>query len=777
MAKLPQAIDYGARPNLGVNRLDRPSVGGVDLSEALNTAVTTFDSVMKERKAKEDRLNYGLARNEIQKADLEARDELAEDQDWATHDERYSTSFKTKRDEIMARYGLSQHDSAILSSESDLIGTQGRISVGGAARKIEVKQGIAKYKSGQSEARMMLDMATDGPSRNNIVLGQLDVIDAAEEAGYLDAIQAQSEREAMTQDFALSSIQQMSKRDQIRILSASLAYRKGYSAELGEFSGEIIKASETHGIPAELIAAQIQQESSGDPNAISKAGAQGVMQLMPDAATELGVTDRFDPGQSIDKGTQYLAKQLKRFEDPAEALAAYNWGSGNLLEAKDKYGDDWLAHAPQETKDYVAALLPVWESAGEIKTNGKFDTGSGPLTAEAIRNGEGTDSIADFLHGDTAAKMLAAAKGSDVEDNAREASQNGLDLADRLFPESHEKRMDWIKRNLTGKVREYAETNAEQMNNSRIAIKARANVETMDDTMKAINAGTAEEPYTKDMIDTDAYTALDYGQQKLIDAAITAKLSGTRHAPDGDTHISPRKDGLKSLDDWRNLPDYEIEGELGPLPATETKETANLDSPEWALALDETAQATLKGTQKLIIAGKHAQLDSGGRTQIQIVSNSLDALKYGGVTDEKKRAAIKGRLLIEFDRKIREKQNSFTPPKTLNANDTMKIWNQMLIGDGEIDVFWGGSETVSTLIMTTDQLEEAFSPLGDAKAMALPPAQDKLLGGYGNSVYDYLLQKQKSFTKTGTEEDLSRAWFAYKNGMSTEEINRRLKGE
>ena len=70
MTQLPQDIDYGGRRSLSVNRQDKPEMGGVVLAEALSTAVTTFDGVMKERKAKEDRLNYGLARNELQRADL-----------------------------------------------------------------------------------------------------------------------------------------------------------------------------------------------------------------------------------------------------------------------------------------------------------------------------------------------------------------------------------------------------------------------------------------------------------------------------------------------------------------------------------------------------------------------------------------------------------------------------------------------------------------------------------------------------------------------------------
>jgi len=92
----------------------------------------------------------------------------------------------------------------------------------------------------------------------------------------------------------------------------------------------IAAASMAYNLDEDLIRAVIQTESSYNTNAVSSAGAQGLMQLMPGTAASLGVTDPFDAQQNIFAGTQYLKKQIERFGDVRLALAAYNTGPSRV---------------------------------------------------------------------------------------------------------------------------------------------------------------------------------------------------------------------------------------------------------------------------------------------------------------------------------------------------------------------------------------------------------------------------------------------------------------
>jgi len=115
-------------------------------------------------------------------------------------------------------------------------------------------------------------------------------------------------------------------------------------------------AASKYGVPANLLSAVAQQESGFNPKAVSPAGAQGLMQLMPATARGLGVTNAFDPAQAVDGAARMLRNLTNRFGSTELALAAYNAGPGAVL----KY--DGIPPYP-ETQRYVRNVLSLMKAA------------------------------------------------------------------------------------------------------------------------------------------------------------------------------------------------------------------------------------------------------------------------------------------------------------------------------------------------------------------------------------------------------------------------------
>ncbi len=126
------------------------------------------------------------------------------------------------------------------------------------------------------------------------------------------------------------------------------------------FSRQIAEVAREHRVPVALLHAVITIESAYDPNAISKAGAVGLMQLMPATAKRFGVYDRRNPSANLEGGTRYLRHLIELFDMKLElALAGYNAGENAVA----KYGNQIPPY--EETQNYVKKVLQLYSKSSD----------------------------------------------------------------------------------------------------------------------------------------------------------------------------------------------------------------------------------------------------------------------------------------------------------------------------------------------------------------------------------------------------------------------------
>src|SRR6266849_295597 len=138
------------------------------------------------------------------------------------------------------------------------------------------------------------------------------------------------------------------------------------SADYGTYCREIAEAAARYAVPERLIWAVIRVESGFDPRAVSRQGARGLMQLMPETAAILGVRDAFDPRENIHAGARHLRALIERFRyDLPLAIAAYNAGEKPVVAFRG------IPPYP-ETREYVTRVLRLYGApiAWELQGSG-----------------------------------------------------------------------------------------------------------------------------------------------------------------------------------------------------------------------------------------------------------------------------------------------------------------------------------------------------------------------------------------------------------------------
>ena len=173
-------------------------------------------------------------------------------------------------------------------------------------------------------------------------------------------------------------------------------------------------ASRKYGISADLLKAVAKAESNFRPDATSKCGAMGIMQLMPGTAKMLGVTDAYDPEQNIMGGADFLKQMLDKFGgDVRLALAAYNAGPGNVV----KYGG---VPPFSETQNYVKTVTG-YLGDGAISAGSVYYRGlsSGRYLSEKGADSAGLSSFAGNLSQMMLMKIIEMQMNSSSDDDKK----------------------------------------------------------------------------------------------------------------------------------------------------------------------------------------------------------------------------------------------------------------------------------------------------------------------------------------------------------------------
>ena len=185
--------------------------------------------------------------------------------------------------------------------------------------------------------------------------------------------------------------------------------------ETPEMNVIIDEAASEFGVDPDFVRAVIKQESGWKPRSVSSAGAQGLMQLMPQTARGLGVTDSFDIRQNIRGGTKLLGQLLQRYDGEMErALVAYNAGSARADQDRSKW--------PKETKRYVPAVLSHYKNIKQGKDKGQ----SIPAPAPAQPRGPAMMNGVQLGPTREAAAKLAQQEGKEPIDSILFGGKDGI---------------------------------------------------------------------------------------------------------------------------------------------------------------------------------------------------------------------------------------------------------------------------------------------------------------------------------------------------------------
>lgn len=408
MATLPQAADYGPRVQLVSSRIDRPGEGENAVAEALERAAATFVNMAIEHKQKDDALSYAHAKNEYLIADIQERDKLQDDQNFATHNRRYTEAMKGHYERLFPTV-RSQRDRGLFDAEARLMNARGVVAVGDNARTKEIDWNVAELARHGEALQGVIMAASDAQTAQDGMLAYLEHANSLLTKGFLD----ETTHQASTQGFVTSTAEKrliaMDPKLREVLLERSITMAKTRGEPItreqifaGEGSGsiadflpldervtmlEVTRKGNEHDDTMEQAYAVFDAVTSRytDPSKVQAAAAEAGKGLDPDVRTALNTLT-----------TQYRQNSVAREAMERDDIMT---AAGNLMDAgqdpESMNGDLWGKLLPAQRESLVAE----WTSRLSRDGFGRTDTMYTPVDPAAehivgpdgeILMGEGT---------------------------------------------------------------------------------------------------------------------------------------------------------------------------------------------------------------------------------------------------------------------------------------------------------------------------------------------------------------------------------------------------
>jgi len=440
----------------------------------------------------------------------------------------------------------------------------------------------------------------------------------------------------------------------------------------GPYADLIRESAKQNKLSATLIDAVIKAESGFNASARNPSGASGLMQLMPLTAKELGVSNVFDSAQNIEGGSKYLSQMMSAFNNDKElALAAYNWGIGNVKNALRKSGGatfaDISGYAPSETRNYVSKIMSDFNAR---KSN---ETAVAEIGDKKLSDPSYTDNTDALIAEANAQSLLTAERNKSLQseiDQAKSAKDYSLVLS---------KTTELIQSQFL---------ELQQLNDARDKINALKDTSIatspFGDTSRWFN--DANEASTQYVSELNSQTAEVQKQMELTFTTMQKLRKGWQDNKKSVDDLTTSQKNLKQslldiqssqadeaiallkqyYENQKKLDDEAYEKKMKKLDSAHQKVLDNLDKEE--KEYEDSINAQINAMDKLKSAEDYNKSLNSAQSEVQTLQSEKDSLSLDTSTEGRARVA-------ELQKQIDEKNSSIND---MQADHTIELRKQNL---------------------------------------------------------------------------------------------------